>query len=417
MRTRGNELSRDQDSGALGLGPCLFVTLRTLLSPLLHVSHLSNCARLVVRCTVVSMIKSAAHSCRINSSFAVSQSPVFAHQCMDLAPHVDFEAHAICCRGFHFSHHECRAQLHITGRDPLFPFQLLSLSVRHSQRFDCRAFKDQSAQRSWFLKTWSLLASDECCTPWSPVNKRRRVDQNNGRGRVRRAAALMEPGRSCFTFLNVPSHACKLTFDLYKTVLHGTIKIEPPFSTDLFPPQAQDTALSASDSCQHLTIGDPRITQKVDKQPVGVREQGQGVGPQAKALAVPPKSLFRAAQAQQTTSYRSKNTRHKASLSRIRHCMAPSTDTSNATDTETHLAAPNEPPDPTKCQRPMFTFQKIGKGPLAKLTLARNNGEKCNTVRITNFVVEKNNFVGYEGIIFVTKRNCSCNVELKVESN
>ena len=135
---------------------------------------------------------------------------------------------------------------------------------------------------------------------------------------VPNCAALMEPGRSCFTFLNVPSHACKLTFDLYKTVLHGTIKIEPPFSTDLFPPQAQDTALSASDSCQHLKIGDPRITQNVDKQPVGVREQGQGMGQQAKALAVPPKSLFDQ-QAQQTTSYRSKTQGTK------RHCHVSDT--------------------------------------------------------------------------------------------
>ena len=49
---------------------CLFfVTLRTLLSRLLQLSHLSNCAWLVVRCSAFSMIKSEVCSCRINSCF------------------------------------------------------------------------------------------------------------------------------------------------------------------------------------------------------------------------------------------------------------------------------------------------------------------------------------------------------------
>ena len=34
---------------------------------------------------------------------------------------------------------------------------------------------------------------------------------------------------------NAPSHACRLAFEHNKTVLHGTVKFQPPCSPDLSP--------------------------------------------------------------------------------------------------------------------------------------------------------------------------------------
>ena len=51
---------------------------------------------------------------------------------------------------------------------------------------------------------------------------------------VPNGAALMEPGRKFLLILdNVPSHACKLAGDHFKTVLHSTAEFQPPCSPDV----------------------------------------------------------------------------------------------------------------------------------------------------------------------------------------
>ena len=85
--------------------------------------------------------------------------------------------------------------------------------------------------------------------------------------------AIMEPGRMLLLLLdNVPSHACRLACENYKTVLHGTVEFQPSCSSDLSPldffvERAQDTARSSSNSCQSRRIEgtfDPRVSQNVD---------------------------------------------------------------------------------------------------------------------------------------------------------
>ena len=93
---------------------------------------------------------------------------------------------------------------------------------------------------------------------------------------------------------NAPSHACRLACDYHKTLLHGTVEFQPPYSPDLSPLDfflAQSAARSASFSCQSFrTAGtfDPRVSQNVDRQSLDVRENGQGLGPQAGGLRCRP---------------------------------------------------------------------------------------------------------------------------------
>ena len=101
----------------------------------------------------------------------------------------------------------------------------------------------------------------------------------------------------------------------YNTVLHGTVEFQPPCSPDpsplnFFVERAQNTACSASSSCQSCRIAvtfDPRVSQDVERQSLDVRKDGCCWGPQAKGLRGRQWRSFRVAQRWQTASYK---TRH-----------------------------------------------------------------------------------------------------------
>ena len=90
--------------------------------------------------------------------------------------------------------------------------------------------------------------------------------------------ALTELGRKFLMIVeDVPSHVCRLACEQYKTMVHGTVEFQPPCSPDLSPAdfleRAQDTACSASSSCQsRRTAGtfDPPVSQNVDRRPLDV---------------------------------------------------------------------------------------------------------------------------------------------------
>ena len=120
------------------------------------------------------------------------------------------------------------------------------------------------------------------------------MEENN----VPNSAALMELGRKLLLLPdNAPSHTCKLACDQNKTVLHGTVPLQPPCCPDLSPlvEGAQDTARSVPNSCQSRRIAgtfDPRVSQNADRQPLDVCENGQCLGPQVKGMRCRQKLVF-----------------------------------------------------------------------------------------------------------------------------
>ena len=99
---------------------------------------------------------------------------------------------------------------------------------------------------------------------------------------------------------NAPSYACRLVCDHHRTASLGTVELKPLCSPNLSPldsfvERAQYTACSASSSCRSRRIAgtfDPCVSQNVDRQSLDVRENGQGLGPQAKGFALPPQAIF-----------------------------------------------------------------------------------------------------------------------------
>ena len=118
---------------------------------------------------------------------------------------------------------------------------------------------------------------------------------------VPKCTAIMGPGRKFLLIQdNAPSNASRLACEHYSTVLHGTVDFQSQCSPDLSPSdffveRAQDTARSASSSCQSRRIAgtfDSRVSQDMGRQPWNVRENRHCFGPQATGLRCRRKRFF-----------------------------------------------------------------------------------------------------------------------------
>ena len=117
------------------------------------------------------------------------------------------------------------------------------------------------------------------------------------------SAALMEPGRGVFadprttrrrTLPGWPVNATRKCCTAQSSFNRLALQSSSP-SGFFFVERAQDTARSASSSCQSRRIAgtfDPRVSQNVDRQPLDVRRDGCCMGRQAEGLRGRQRRLF-----------------------------------------------------------------------------------------------------------------------------